>query len=342
MSAMDGENFSSDEQPIDLSVKQLTSSSVRGIQESRENVQVADSSLLDCLQLEGNSLIHPLLARTYGQLAAARYLLSTQATSGNPIINQLIYDQLNAPQASSNSLAKLLTKDETNNHYHLNDHQSTHQHTSPPFTSAASVFNIDYSSSTLASILPYLLLTNNPHLNQRLNLLKGINEGGTNLRSGVRHEKGRKHSSTASASHDQQVVSTREPELRFPDTTDYVGDDEDEGEEEDDDDDEQEITRGLVHHCGRDNLESENLHCSMKRTLVSGVSGGRPLTGRYVRHGTGASQATLASLRRMLELRGRQRLNQTIIPQVKRAGSKSKSKSKSNSSASRNKRKSGQ
>lgn len=343
----------SDEQPIDLSVRQSppsppsSNSNTSSSHTRQSNGSTLDSpSYFDSsISLDTTSaLLNPLIARTYGQLAAARYLLSSQATSGNPILNQLIYDQINALTPSANSLCKMFTNDETNNHYHLNDHhhQNIHQQTSPPLTtSAASVFNVDSSSSALASILPYLLLSNNSNVNHRANLLRAIQGSqfaiGGNLRGSVgRNEKSRKSSSSASASTDQQVVSPRdEPELRFADTTDYVGDDEDEGDEEEGEEVEEDdvVTRGLG-HCGR---QSQTLHSPIKRTLASGLSGGggggRPLTGRYVKHGTGASEATLASLRRMLELRGRERLNGRIIPQVKRGGRKG------NCGARRNKRK---
>ena len=233
-SQTDGETCSSDE-PIDLSVRQLKRSAPSNITSPLpSNVSaVADSSssfINTSVPADtASTLLHPLIARTYGQLAAARYLLSTQATNGSSLVDKLIYERFNALAFSM---------DGSNGFCQLNDHRSAHQFNSPSFAaSSASAFKLDQPNDRLVSILPHLLLRN---------------------RSGS-------------------------------------------------------VTDDVV------SQSRATLPSLINRTLTSRLSGtSRPLTGRYVKHGTGASEATLASLRRMLELRSKERLGGQMIPQVKR------------------------
>ena len=58
----------------------------------------------------------------------------------------------------------------------------------------------------------------------------------------------------------------------------------------------------LISRISKPNVPKESNTCSAKT--------GRPLTGRYVRAGTGASELTLISLRKMIELKINKRLHQ--------------------------------
>lgn len=74
------------------------------------------------------------------------------------------------------------------------------------------------------------------------------------------------------------------------------------------------------------NRVSKNVRSCPKKTLhqkkSSSASTGRPLTGRYVRLGTGASELTLASLRQMLQLK----TNRCLAQQIKSTNTRKSSK----------------
>lgn len=351
-----------DEQPIDLSLRSVPLSPVN-YPTNGESTSLTDSlARLTASNLTNRSSINnkntgndsnndfqasidALIARTYGQLAAAQCFLSSrdnQATRSNPFINQLFSTQvattaaavaaLQASNADSPSKASLR---ETSNHLVRNNPLRMNQQSSIPLNTLMSpsspVFNPDNTSnSALASaLLPYLLLDSNARFSHGLNLLKVLNENlqnehnirlsSSSTSSSSSSSRGRTAVSTGCTSNDQQVVAV---ESRYADTSEYIGDDEDEGEDAGENGDKIAFARGKLHSLAmnRRSVRVSALHGGGgggggggTGATCGGGDGGtrsdRRLTGRFVKDGTGASEATLQLLREMLELRKKHKLH---------------------------------
>ena len=142
---------------------------------------------------------------------------------------------------------------------------------------SASVSNPYESTDVLASpLLSYLLLTNERAANMQ-QLLRLLQANSSNRSEGF----------ISSSIHSQEETS-HEPRRCHADTTEH-------------DDEDNEMATGnmrlLMERSRLNHLTSYRKGCNMSASI------GRPLTGRYVRNGTGASESTLALLRQMIQMR---------------------------------------